>query len=329
VRIAIIGAGAVGGTMAGLLDRAGHDVTVTARGAHLDSIRDGGIRLAGAWGEHVALVRAIERLDAAADLLVVTTKAQDAAAALDQNRAAWGSERVLVVQNGLAGIATAARVTGRTDVAGGLAMYAASYLSPGTITVTTSAVTYLGGPDGPARAIAAALSPAMPVHVLDDLDGALWSKLVVNMVNAVPAITGLHVQEVAADRGLSRVVAASMRETVRVAHASGIRFASISGLSDRLLTTIAALPDGVAAQLPRRMAARMGTVPNPGSTLQSIRRGQRTEIDYLNGAVSERGRTVGVATPINDALVTLVHEVESAGSFLSAEDVVRRVRAAR
>jgi 2-dehydropantoate 2-reductase len=70
----------------------------------------------------------------------------------------------------------------------------------------------------------------------------------------------------------------------------------------------------------------MGAVPNPGSTLQSIRRGQLTEIDFLNGAVVAAAKKGGVAAPINEQIVHLVHEVEHTGSFLTPAEVVARVR---
>ena len=70
----------------------------------------------------------------------------------------------------------------------------------------------------------------------------------------------------------------------------------------------------------------MGSRPNPGSTLQSIRRGQPTEIDYLNGAVVQRGAALGVPTPVNMELVKLVHEVEQSGEFVPAATVIERMR---
>jgi 2-dehydropantoate 2-reductase len=73
------------------------------------------------------------------------------------------------------------------------------------------------------------------------------------------------------------------------------------------------------------MARRMGATPNPGSTLQSIRRGQATEIDYLNGAVVRAAEGLGRTAPVNAALVALVHEVEASGSFLSPDEVTARV----
>lgn len=322
MQVAVIGAGAVGGTTAALLEKAGHDVVVTARGAHLDAIREHGIRLTGGWGEHTARVEARERLDAPAELLVLTTKAQDAASALEANCAAWGSRLVLVIQNGLDGAAGAASVLGRDDVVGGLAMYAASYLRAGEVQVTTPLPTFLGGPLPSLDEITAVLGSAMPVEVLDDLERAQWTKLMINEVNALPAITGLSVQEVVADAGLRRVLTRSMREAVRVARSHGVRFVPMSGMSDRILRAFVAMPESLAERLPRLMARRMGAVPNPGSTLQSIRRGQRTEIDHLNGAIVARAGAVPV--PVNRALVELVHEVEASGEFVAPAEVVRR-----
>jgi 2-dehydropantoate 2-reductase len=73
------------------------------------------------------------------------------------------------------------------------------------------------------------------------------------------------------------------------------------------------------------MARRMGPVPNPGSTLQSIRRGVPTEIDALNGAVVRVAGEHGRDAPISAALTALVHEVERTGTFLTPAEVVRRV----
>jgi len=329
MRIGVIGAGAVGGAIAALLAAAGHDVSVTARGDQLAAIRGGGIRLRGAWGDHDARVAAGELLDGSADLVFVTTKAQDAAAALTANRAAIGGSPVVVVQNGLGGVETARSVLGGNPVVGALAMFAASYLSPGEVTITTANPTFVGGADADATALVErVLGAVMPVKRVDDFAAAQWTKLVINQINALPAVTGLSVQEVIAHRGLRLVLTRSMRESVRVAAASGVRFVALGGLSAPILAAFARAPLWAAQTLPRVMARRMGSTPNPGSTLQSIRRGQPSEIDYLNGAVVTAGESVGVATPINALIVRLVHEVESSKAFIVPEVVIARVATA-
>ena len=85
----------------------------------------------------------------------------------------------------------------------------------------------------------------------------------------------------------------SIRELVRAAQAGGVRFAPMQGLTDGMLRMLARMPLAIGQLLPQLMKLRMGATPNPGSTLQSIRHGQVTEIDYLNGAVVEAGDACG------------------------------------
>jgi 2-dehydropantoate 2-reductase len=325
MRVAVIGAGAIGCTIAALLSRAGHDVTVTARGAQLGAIREHGIELSGVWGSFVARVEASEVLQSGPELIFVTTKAQDAEAALRENAEFIDGLPVVVVQNGLGSVASAQRILRRADIVGGLALYAASYLSPGKVTVTTDGVTCLGGADEATKLAAKVLGKVMPVTVTPNLAGAQWTKLVVNHINALPAITGMSAQDVLSHRGLRRIVTRSMREAVRVGMARGVRFEKVQGLSDAILRIFVRMPIAIAQVLPLVMKRRMGPIPNPGSTLQSIRRGQLTEIDYLNGAVISAAVEFGVATPVEQALVEMVHEVERTGVFLTPAQVAERV----
>ena len=329
VKIGIIGAGALGGTFAVLLARAGHDVEVTARGAGLEAIRAGGIRLTGGYGDAHARVAAGEELSARPDLVLVCTKAQDAEAAIARNAATIDGVPVVVVQNGLDGLQTAERLLPSSSCMGVLSIIAANYTEPGVVRVTTTAASYLGRGDGPAdeesRRVAAILSEAVPVVAIDGFRGAQWTKLVVNMLNAVPAIVGRSVQEVLHDRRLRRVVAASMRETVLVGIARGVRFGSLQGLGNARLRLFARMPLAVGQVLPWLMGVRMGRVPNLGSTQQSVRRGQPTEVDHLNGAVVREAAAAGLTAPVNASLTALVHEVERSGAFLPEERVLADV----
>ncbi|WP_066042892.1 ketopantoate reductase family protein [Herbiconiux solani] len=329
MKIAVIGTGAIGGTVAALADRAGHDVSVTARGAQLDALRDTGLHLTGQWGDHLARPHASAQLDEKPELAVLAVKAQDAGSALDENAGFLDGVPLVVVQNGLGGAeAAAARLPG-TPVIGALALYAASYLSPGEVEITTAATTYLGRladtPDDDFATAVETFASFMPTETTVNFTGAQWTKLIVNQINALPAITGLSVQRSITDPRLRRVLTASMREAVMVARASGVRFEPLLGLSDGLLLAFEWAPPRLARLLPGAMAKRMGSTPNPGSTLQSIRRGQLTEIDHLNGAVVEAAARVKVTAPLNAALVALVHRVEREGAFIPPSVVVRQL----
>ncbi|WP_395640238.1 ketopantoate reductase family protein [Pseudolysinimonas sp.] len=329
MRVAVIGAGAVGGLLAALLDRAGHDVSVTARGEHLAAIRADGLALDGGYGSHVARVAAHETLTATPEIVVLATKAQDAATALAANARFIEGLPLLVVQNGLGGLRVARAAQPSSPLLGGLALFASSYLSPGRITVTAALPLVIGAADGTPTDVrdhvVGLMREALPVEVVESLEGAQWTKLLVNHVNALPAITGLSVQQTVADPALLRVLAGSLRETIRIANRIGIRFTGLQGIPGWILPWLGRGPLALTASLPRLLAGRMGDVPNPGSTLQSIRRGQLTEIDFLNGAVVRVAGEHGLAAPINAGLVDLVHEVERTSAFLTPADVAARV----
>jgi 2-dehydropantoate 2-reductase len=326
MKIGVIGAGAIGGTIAALLDRAGHHVEVTARGAHLRAIRERGIRLSGAWGDHTAAVAAAETLNRRPDLAVLATKAMDAPTAAGTNADHLEGVPLVVVQNGLGGLEQTAAASPHSPIIGALSLIAASLTDPGEIAVTTAASTWLGmadptAPDDAARFAAGLLDEAIPCEVVANFEGAQWTKLVINQLNALPAITGLSVQAVIDDPALRAMLSASMQEAARVGLARGVRFEEINRVNHDSLVRLAAAPPQESEFLVLQLRAYLGDVPNPGSTLQSIRRGQPSEIDYLNGAIVAAGLAAGVPTPVNGRLLELVHQVERTGRFVQPDDI--------
>ncbi|WP_353988248.1 ketopantoate reductase family protein [Ruicaihuangia caeni] len=336
MRVGVVGAGAMGGAIAAMLERAGNEVWVAARGEHLTAIRRDGLKLDGAWGEYTARVSAAKTLPLKAkpELVIIATKAMDAEAAARDNARAIGDAPTVVLQNGLGGMERVAEQLPGSPIVGALSMIAASYVAPGHVRVTTAANTVLGAFRGTQDADAAELAASalnaagMPAEVIADFEGAQWTKLIVNQVNALPAITGLSVQEVISHAGLRRIMTASMREAVRVGLARGVRFAAFNGLTHARLSFVARAPLSLGQMLPLRIRAYLGATPNPGSTLQSIRRGRRSEIDFLNGAVVAAAQGTEVPVPVNTELLRLVHEVETSGQHLSVRRVIDRVTAA-
>lgn len=334
MRIAVIGAGAVGGLMAALAARAGHEVLVSARGEHAAAIARAGLHVDGGWGEgvaHVELVRSIP--SEALDLLVLATKAHDSADALSAWTAHDGTA-VLVLQNGLGGEDAVRDAFPHSPVAIGLALFAVSLASPGRITVTGPNGLTLGGEPAAVAVAEPLLRTVLPddgsaeLVLTDDIHGARWTKLLVNQVNALPAITGLSVQQTVADPALREVLARGMVETVAVGDALGVRWGRIGAVDADAVARVRAGGTAAAADLAQALAHGMGDVPNPASMLQSIRRGRTTEVDAINGAIAALGAQHGVPTPVNAALVELVHGVEGASAgtcFLATADVVARV----
>lgn len=331
MRIGVIGAGGVGGAFAAKLQEAGYDVSVAARAWTADAIRENGLRLTGEFGSVTAHFESVSTaLPDGVELAILATKVHDAELALGANSEQLVGVPLVVMQNGLGGLAIASRMLRRsTGIYGGLTLFAVTNLGQGRIHVTAPGETYLGfgrgHPTAEAREIAAELDRGLPTRAVDNFRGAAWTKLLINHVNAIPAITGKSVQEVSADPALCRLLTRSMRETISVGRALGVKFAPLGKLSIVDIRALEHLPLGLAAAVPRRLGASFGPQPNYASTLQSIRRGQPTEIDELNGRIAALGREHNVPTPVNRMLTALVHRVARTGQFLSSGVLVRLV----
>lgn len=323
MRVIVIGAGAVGGVLAALLHRAGHVVAVVARGEHAAAIAADGLHVDGGWGKWRARVSVVGGDAEAADLLVLATKAHDSAAALPEWAGHDGTP-VLVLQNGLGGEQAVRDALPNSPVAVGLALFAVSLTGPGRITVTGPNGMTLGGDADAVAVTEPVLRHALPAEltVTDDIRGAQFTKLLINQVNALPAITGLSVQQTIADDRLRRVLTSGMVETVAVGDAEAVSWGPIGGVNADTVASIRERGRVAADELAMRLAAGMGDVPNPASMLQSIRRSRATEVDQINGAIVTLGRAHGVATPVNSALVELVHGVERTGEHLSPADTL-------
>lgn len=314
----MLGAGAIGGCLAARLDSVGHEVTVVARSS-APVLRERGVRLEGAFGDHLAHPQVVDALSTAPDAAILATKTIDAAAALSPSTAALRDVPTIAVQNGLDAHGRVARILGHARVAAGLGTWAANALEPGVVRVTASGETVVGGPE--AERFAALLDGALPhVRRAASIEGAQWAKLCVNAANAVPAAAGLSMQEVGASPALLRVTAAAMHEAAAVALATGVEIERVGAVGPETIGTLAASIDDAGA-VAAAMIAGFGDVPNLGSTQQSIRKGQPTEVDDLAGAIAREATRLGLAAPVNAALVTLVHEVERTGAFVAPERI--------
>jgi len=88
---------------------------------------------------------------------------------------------------------------------------------------------------------------------------------------------------------------------------------------------MARAPLSISSSILKDKAKSLGEQPILGSTLQSIKRGKSTEVDYLNGEIVSLGKRMGIPTPVNSLMVELVHKVESTGKFLTIDELAQRL----
>ena len=327
-RIAVIGAGAIGSALGALLHRAGQNVVLITRPAHVAAIRQNGLQVDGDMGNFNAPVEATQALDFRPDLALLTVKAQDVVAAVKANQGFLSNVPVVTFQNGIRGDQLVASILPRQQILSAVVLTHVTYLLPGKVTVVYRGKLILGRPfgerDGKLEDVARLLNQAVPTRVADNIQGAHWLKLIVNLNNALPAITNQTMNQVYADAFLRNLAVGLMREGLRVIDRASIRLESLPEVSVALTRLVNWMPSGIAGHIAAAKVRQLTTEwPLWGSTLQSIQRGRPTEIDYLNGEIVELGKGYGEATPLNAKIVELVHQVERTGQFLTVEEITR------
>lgn len=294
LKVAVMGAGAVGCYFGGMLARAGHQVVLVARPQHVAAIERDGLRMeTRMFDEHVRLAASSDPAAVkGADLVLFCVKSTDteSAGALIRPHLA-AKALVLCLQNGVDNADRLRAVLPEAAVAAAVVYVATEMAGPGylkhhgrgDLVIEPSALS-----DSVAQALIAA---GVPTEVSANVRGALWAKLILNCAyNAVSAIAQLPYGKTVQGVGVIAVMRDVVAECLAVAQAEGVQVAG----------DVHAAVDKLAGSMPKQYA----------STAQDLARGKPTEIDYLNGLIVKRGEALGVAVPANRVLWAMVKLLE-------------------
>lgn len=298
-RIAVVGAGAVGGYFGGMLARAGAPVIFIGRPAFVDAAKQDGLFLDAVQFQERVKVEASTDLAAArgADIILFCVKTTDTAETARALAKVLAKDSIIVsMQNG---VDNAEQIEGAAGLkALPAAVYvAASVPAPGTVKHVGRGDLVLGPQNEITERVAAVFTRAkVPCRISENLSGELWTKLVWNCaLNALSALGKVTYGEILASVDARQLLETTVYEVLAVAKASGVQPA---GLEDPE-TALAG-----AYKVAESMAATRS------STAQDMMRGKKTEIDSLNGFIVRRGRELKIAVPVNHALFTLVKLAE-------------------
>lgn len=328
-KIAVVGAGAIGSIVGGLLSKAGEDVTLIGRKTHIDNINKHGLIIDGVMGEMKISVIAKEFLDFEPDIVILSVKTQDVKNAAQEIKPYVSKSTIITMQNGVKSDKIAADILGENNIFSCVVLFGGTFIEPGKVTLTNfnkkgSLIVgqAFGDKSYKIETITTILNKALPTVEASDIHGAHWTKLIVNQVNAIPAVTGLPMQEVSKNRNLVRLQILLMREGLYVIEKSGISLCSLPGVPIFIIRLMINLPLIFSLPLFAMQSKVLGNIPVPGSTLQSIIRGETTEIDYLNGEVISLGKNLNIQTPYNSAIVDLVHKIANTKKFVPADKLM-------
>ena len=293
MKVAVMGAGAVGGYFGGVLARFGEDVTLIEMGEYLEAIRSGGLRLSTNWGDFTVNPRATPNPAEVGpvDLVLYTVKTYSGGVVLPFIRPIVGPETtILTVQNGVTSYSRIAEVYGAERVLPGAAYIEVGRLEAGHVRQTgpTARIEFgeMNGEVTPrVEAVAELFSKeGIQVQISTDIESALWTKLVsVGSIGTVMAVTRAPLSDVFEGPEGERTVQTVMEEIVAVGTAKGVRFA----------------PDVVDAHM---ASARAEVEAYQASLQQDLLAGRPLEIDDILGAAVRDGREIGVPVPASAAL---------------------------
>jgi 2-dehydropantoate 2-reductase len=298
VKIAIVGAGAMGSVYAGILGDAGNEVwAVDVWAEHVEAIRTHGLRVEGASGSRTVRIEATSDAGevGACDLVVISTKAMHVEAAATAAKQLLGPDTVVLpIQNGLGSAERIAAILGEERVAiGVVGGFGASMVGPGHVHHNGWELVRLGERGGPAtpriERIAGVWADAgFRVQTYDDVDQLVWEKLICNVCfSGTCAVLERPIGEVLADPDAWHVAASCAQEAYDVARARGIAL----GFDDPV-----AYARAFGEKIP-------GARP---SMLLDLLAGRQSEIDVINGAIPPAARELGLAAPVNETVSTLV-----------------------
>ncbi len=300
IRVAVLGAGAVGCFFGGMLARAGHRVVLIGRQAHVEVFRKSGLHFEGLkFNEHVRVEASTDaQAVRGARLVLFCVKSTDTESAAAQIAPHLDAGALVVnLQNG---VDNTERIQARMPqpVIPAVVYVATEMAGPGHLKHHGRGDLVIGSLNKNSlnewneRIKAWFEAAGVPVVISENVAGELWAKLVVNCAyNALSAITQLPYGKMIQGPGIRDTMRDVVEETLAVAEAAGVRMAP-----DMLAKTYK-----IAEAMPAQYS----------STAQDLARGKPTEIDHLNGYVVRQGEALGIPTPANRALQALVKLIES------------------
>jgi len=326
MKIAVIGAGAIGSVVAAFLTKVGQDVVLIGKAEQVSPINQHGLRVFGARGEERIKVRALTQFDKEYGLVIFTVKTQDLQDAINSNKKLLRDAILLSSQNGVQADHILKTNFPEENIISSIVMFGSTYIQAGEVVLNFEGDWIVGKPyspnDGQVKRVTRQLSEAFNVVLTDEIIGMKWLKLFINFNNCIPAIIGKSMQETFADLDLCRLSIHLLKEGVDIIQKAGINLVSLPSFPVDRIYGMVNMPEDQAAGIIQKTLTSLSKEPLYGSILQSIMRGRRSEIDYINGEVVRLAGQSNMEAPLNRKIVDLVHQVEREQKYYSINQII-------
>jgi 2-dehydropantoate 2-reductase len=327
MKIAVIGAGAIGALVAGYLKHKGSDVFLVGRPDSVEAIGKNGLHISGTRGDLLIRIDIFPELNKHIDLAILAVKTQDIEKAVGENRGHLRRAAILTAQNGIQADKILAKYVPKRNIISSIVMFGSTLLKPHKLVHNFEGKWILGCPFAQngdlLKEISAALNNIFLTSISDNIMGMKWLKLFLNANNCLPAIIGKSMQETFKDLELCKVSMRIWQEGLEVVKRCGIELISLPDFPLENLMKLVNMPLEQSAKIFSGMMTNLSKEALYGSILQSIKRNRPSEVDYINGEFVALAKNNGAHAKLNERLVRLVHQVELSKKFLTPEELLK------
>lgn len=329
MRIAVLGCGAIGGLFLGYLAQKNHNVVGIIKDYQKGSFLKEGVIIEGVRGNFKIPVESSSILTGKVDLAVMATKINDLEVSIRENARFIKDAYFLTTQNGLRADYILNKYFPKENIISGIVMFGATFYPPNKVVHNFEGDLVLGGifganPQGLDK-VSDFLKDIFNVVVYPDIKGAKYLKIFVNLNNCLSAILGVSMQEAFSDLGISELAVKLNKEAYEIVKKSNISLASLPNYPKERLEGLVSMPVKEARALFSKIMISLSKEPLYGSILQSIQRGKKSEIDYINGEIVRLAKENNLEAPLNEEVVNLVHKVENSNKFFSKEELLKEI----
>jgi len=324
MRYAVVGLGAVGSVIGGLLAKSGMDVVLIGKEKQIEAINNKEIEINNINGKnHIENIHVTPKLTSLnnVDVIFVCVKSNDTQRLANNLRKhVKKSALIISLQNGIRNAKILNDTAGNRTLSG-IVLFNALYSKPGRVTLTMKGgillehdrkYEYMVNP-----LLSSLNNEGLKSRTVENIEGLLWSKLILNLQNPVTALTGQTIKQSIIDKTTREILVATMKEGMYVVENSGITLETLPNINPRRMIRWLNLFNSSMIKIGTRLIRLNENARN--SMAQSLSRGKQTEIDYINGEIVNLAKQNNLKSPINKKLVELVKQAERRYSTKSYE----------
>ena len=332
MKVAVLGCGAIGGICLGYLSRENLGLIGVVKDYQKNVLSKDGLNISGIRGNSQIKVKVDTVLRQEPDLAIFATKTNNLEQIIKDNIKFLKNSIIVSTQNGIQADYILGNFFDKDRIVSGIVMFGVTFYQPNKVVHNFEGDFILGNIfDRESNCVEKArkiLASGFKAVVLENIKGAKYLKLLINLNNCISAILGKSMQEVFSDLDLAKLAIKLNKEAFNIIIKSNIELESLPTYPKERIQGLVNMPIDEAASLISKIMTNLSKEPLYGSILQSIRRERKSEIDYINGEIVHLATAKGLKARLNKKIVELVHKVEKDKKFLTKQELLSEIKKA-